>query len=115
MIIKAMLTGCIVSVTLFSANLAADDHDSLEYLEIVTDFGADCVSRNALQLLIVNTHPTRPIKAKLFRYYGDVRQPGRSAYVLEPGDDPLALGCDKIQGRAQYWEITTSNYVAMDE
>ncbi len=81
-----------------------------EHLEFVTDFGANCVSRNAKQILIQNLHPSRLIKVKLFRYFGDVRQPGRASYTLAPGDEPLALGCDMIQGRAQRWDIHKAEF-----
>ncbi|MBX2869447.1 MAG: hypothetical protein KTR18_12270 [Acidiferrobacterales bacterium] len=83
---------------------------AIDQLEFVTDFGANCVARNAKQILIQNIHPSKPVTVKLFRYFGDVRQPGRASYTLSPGDEPLALGCDKIQGRAQRWEIHKAEF-----
>jgi len=93
----------------------ADSSDTAEdavknHLEFVIDFGANCTSRNAKQILIQNHHPSRSIKVKLFRFFGDVRQPGRASYILESGEEPLALGCDKIQGQSQRWEIHKADF-----
>jgi len=80
------------------------------HLEFITDFGADCVSRSAKQILIQNHHASKSVKVKLFRFFGEVRQPGRAVYVLPAGEEPLALGCDKIQGRVQRWEINKAEF-----
>jgi len=89
----------------FGATPEAEDH-----IEFFIDFGANCVARSAKQILVKNNHPSKAIKIKLVRYFGDVRQPGRSVYVLPPVTEALALGCDKIQGRTQRWDVHSAEF-----
>lgn len=102
---KSML--CVLLI--FGAPVFGDDN-ATGYIEFTFDFHAQCVSRNGKMHQVVNKHPDRSIKAYLYRYLSDVRQPGRTAHTLPPQAEPTDLGCSLVDGREQRWDLVKAKF-----
>jgi len=57
-----------------------------------------------------NTHPARPIRFRLIRYFVDVRQRGRATGIAEPGGEPIKIGCTLVGGRPQRWVVERAEF-----
>ncbi len=52
-----------------------------------------------------NKHPSKPVKYRLVRYFAGTPQPGLIPGVAEPSGEEVKLGCTRVDGREQRWEI----------
>ena len=88
---------------------AADD--PARYLQFVTEFGATCVARNGVQILVKNTHPTRTLRVWLDRWHMGVGTGDRSRTALPPGAEPDPLGCSRSFSGPQEWKVAKVQFV----
>lgn len=91
---------------------AAAAENARDYLKLAASNDADCVMFEGKMRQLVNKHPERAIKVYIYRYMGDIQQPGRGVETVPPGGKPIDLGCTRIAGGgAQDWEITKARFV----
>lgn len=91
--------------------LRAEDEDPLRFVTFSQDFAAQCVSRNGVQLLIANTHPTRTVMVWLDRYHMGVGTGDRSKTEMKPGDEPVPLGCSRTMDGPQEWRVVKARFL----
>lgn len=84
-----------------------------DYLEFASELDNLCQKRSpsGRLRLVRNLHPDRSIKFRFVRVFSNVRQPGFARGTLEPNAEPTQLGCTKISGRDQTWEIVKAEFV----
>jgi hypothetical protein len=94
-----------------STHAVAGEH-ARDYLKFAASYEADCVMLQGEMRQLKNTHPERAIEAYIYRYMGEIQQPGRRVEIVPPGGKPLNLGCTRITGgAAQDWEISKAQFV----
>lgn len=84
-----------------------------DYLEFASELDNECQKRSpsGRLRLVRNLHPEKTIKYRFVRIFTNVRQPGFTRGTLEPNDEPTQLGCTKISGRDQTWEIVKAEFI----
>jgi hypothetical protein len=84
-----------------------------DYLEFASELDNECQKRSPSGRLrmVKNIHPDKSIKFRFVRVFTNVRQPGFAGGTLEPNHEPTLLGCTKISGRDQTWEIVNAEFV----
>lgn len=88
-----------------------DAGDAKQYVQFVEDFTGNCVSRNGVQLLVKNTHPTRTLRVWLDRYHMGIGTGDRSRTDLPAGSEPEPLGCSRNLNGPQEWRIVRAAFV----
>jgi hypothetical protein len=81
------------------------DEDAARYVQFVEEPAGECVSRNGVEILVRNAHPTRTLRVWLDRYQAGVGTGDRSRSELKPGAEPERLGCSRNSGGAQSWRV----------
>lgn len=102
----------IVLIFLYSCAFAQDALDAKKFLVFTQEFEATCVSREAVQLLIKSTHPTRKIRVWLDRYHMGVGTGDRSKTDLLPAAEPEPLGCSRSLSGPQEWRVVRAEFIA---
>lgn len=87
------------------------EEDARDYVAFVEDFTAQCVSRNGVQILVRNTHPTRRLRVWLDRYHMGTGTGDRSRSDLAPAGEPEALGCSRSSTGPQEWRVVRSVFL----
>jgi len=84
-----------------------------DYLEFYSVLDGKCqILSNCGKLrLVKNNHPDKAIKYRFNRIFAGKRQASMTIGVLEPGGKPVKLGCTKVDGREQTWEISVAKFV----
>ncbi len=108
------ITGSLILVAAAFASVGTNEQAELPRSFLIFDEIIDgrCHNLSAggkLQVLL-NTHPSRNIKFRLIRYFVDVRQNGRATGIAEISDTPVKLGCTKVGGRIQRWEVERAEF-----
>jgi hypothetical protein len=85
----------------------AQDH--LEFLE-QQDMRCYNLSPGGQLRLLKSSHPSHRIRFRLVRYFAAIKQPGFVEGTLEPAGS-RALGCTRVDGREQRWEIYTAHFI----
>lgn len=85
--------------------------DARQYVAFVEDFVGLCVSRNGVQILVKNTHPSRTLRVWLDRYHMGTGTGDRSRSLLKPGGEPEPLGCSRSLSGPQEWRIVRAAFV----
>ena len=90
---------------------ARAEDDPAKYVAFVEENAASCVQRNATQIQVRSTHPTRRIKVWLDRYHMGTGTGDRSRSELAPGAEPEPLGCSRSATGKQEWRIVRAIFV----
>jgi hypothetical protein len=107
-----MLCGLLAAAALAGLPAArADDEDAGKYVQFVEEPTASCTSRNAVQVLVRNAHPTRTLRVWLDRYHMGTGTGDRSRSDLAPGGAPEALGCSRTLTGPQEWRVVRAAFV----
>jgi hypothetical protein len=89
-----------------------DERDPRTFVQLVEDFSGNCSGRNAKQVLVKSTHPTRPIRVWMDRYVMNIGTGDRSRSDLRPGGEPEPLGCSRsLEGATQEWRIVRAAFM----
>lgn len=107
-VLPALLLPGLLSIA--AATARAED-DPAKYVAFVEENAASCVQRNATQIQVRSTHPTRKIKVWLDRYHMGVGTGDRSRSELAPGAEPEPLGCSRSTTGKQEWRIVRAVFV----
>lgn len=95
-----------------SAGAAAGPEDPLAFVAFVTEPSALCVSRQAVRILVRNTHPTRSLRVWLDRSQRGGGTGDRSRSELAPGAEPEPLGCSRtLDGGDQAWRPVRAQFI----
>jgi hypothetical protein len=97
----------------FVGPVAADSasEDAKSYVQFVEDLSGACTTRNAKQVLVKNTHPSRKIRVWLDRYHMGVGTGDRSRSELAPGAEPEPLGCARSFDGPQEWRVVRAQFI----
>ena len=101
----------LLALCLTTAAAARADEDPTSYVKFVQDFGATCVSRSGMQILVKSTHPSRTVKIWLDRWHMGVGTGDRSRSELKPGAEPEPLGCSRSLTGPQEWRLVKAQFV----
>jgi hypothetical protein len=100
-----------LSLGLAGPAVVADAEDPVRFVTFSQDFAGKCVSRNAVQILVANSHPTRTVAVWLDRYHMDVGTGDRSRTDMAPGAEPVPLGCSRTLDGPQEWRVVRARFV----
>jgi hypothetical protein len=89
-----------------------DADDAKKYIAFTQEFEATCVSREAVQILVKSTHPSRKIRVWLDRFHMGVGTGDRSKTDLLPATEPQALGCSRTLSGPQEWRVARAEFIA---
>ncbi|WP_374336181.1 hypothetical protein [Methyloversatilis sp.] len=89
----------------------ADEEDATRFVAFTQDFAAQCVSRNAVQILVGNSHPARTVMVWLDRYHMGVGTGDRSKTEMKAGSEPVPLGCSRTLDGPQEWRIVRAKFL----
>jgi len=87
------------------------EDDAASFVRFVEEPTGACVSREGMQILLKNVHPTRTLRVWLDRYQSGVGTGDRSRAELAPGAEPEPLGCSRNLGGAQQWRLARAVFV----
>jgi hypothetical protein len=97
----------------FSAAQAQEPaQDAKQYVAFVQEFEATCVSREAVQILVKNTHPKNKVRVWLDRFHMGVGTGDRSKTDLLPGAEPEPLGCSRTLSGPQEWRVVRAEFIS---
>jgi hypothetical protein len=88
---------------------AAEDPSA--FVGFVEEPTSTCVSRNGVQILVRNTHPSRVLRVWLDRYQMGIGTGDRSRSDLKPGAAPEPLGCSRSLAGAQEWRLVRATFL----
>lgn len=85
--------------------------DAASYLTVETVLDGRChnLSEGGKLAVLRNTHPTKTIRYRLLRLFID-RPQGLLGGSLAPAAGVQKLGCDKVGGRAQTWQVKRARF-----
>lgn len=106
-----ILTTVLCGALFAGAAQAAESAEAKQYVQFVEDFTGTCVSRNGVQILVKNTHPTRALRVWLDRYHMGTGTGDRSRTDLPAGSEPEALGCSRSLSGPQEWRIVRAAFI----
>lgn len=106
-----LLPTLLLPALLVIAAPARAEDDAAKYVAFVEENAATCVQRNATQIQVRSTHPTRRIKVWLDRYHMGVGTGDRSRSELAPGAEPEPLGCSRSATGKQEWRIVRAVFL----
>jgi hypothetical protein len=104
-------TMCALLLVLSGPVAWAEDEDPTKFVTFSQDFAGNCVSRNSVQLLVANSHPTRTVMVWLDRFHMDVGTGDRSKTEMKPGAEPVPLGCSRTLDGPQEWRIVRAKFL----
>ena len=110
MIGRPLLGGLLLWVAALAPRIGAAE-DPAAFVSFVEEPSATCVSRNGVQILVRNTHPTRGLRVWLDRYHMGTGTGDRSRSELKPGAEPEPLGCSRSQTGPQEWRLVRAVFV----
>lgn len=93
------------------AAFGAEDAATSIVFELQDNARCQTLSPGGKMTLVRNAHPTRAIRYQFVRYFADAPQPGRVDGVLEPGQEPVAIGCNRVDDRPQEWRVKRARFV----
>jgi len=101
----ALLIASVASACAFAAN------DPAAFVRFVEEPSSTCVSRDGVQILVQNAHPSRTLRIWLDRYHMGVGTGDRSRSELKPGAAPEPLGCSRTLNGPQEWRLVRAAFV----
>ncbi len=108
--LTAFSTPCDQAAKLDSSSM---EKDPSQYIEFISQPDGRCqnLSSGGKLQVVKNNHNDKKIKYRFNRMFAGKRQAGLTIGVLEPGAEPVKLGCTEVDGRKQSWEIQIVNFV----
>ena len=85
--------------------------DASAFVNFVEEHASTCVSRNGVQILVRNAHPSRTLRVWLDRYHMGTGTGDRSRSDLKPGAAPEPLGCSRSLTGPQEWRLVRAAFV----
>lgn len=91
---------------------AAADEAAAAGLVFEEQLDGKCQILSAGGKLVVlrNAHPDRAVRYRLVRMFHDVPQ-GRIDGTIGPGETPQKLGCNRVNGRRQFWRVERAAFM----
>ncbi len=93
-----------------ASDAAAEPARDFLVFEAIADGKCQILSDGGKLVQVRNRHPSRRIRYRFVRYFAEVPQ-GRSVGVLEPDDAIQKLGCNRVDGRPQRWEVERAQFM----
>lgn len=89
------------------------DAPASAYIEFTDHLDGKCqiLSNGGKLTKVENKHPEKKIRYRFTRVFAGTPQAGVARGVLEPGDTSVKLGCNKVDGKPQIWEIKVAEFV----
>lgn len=101
----------LLCIMMTSAQAQETAPDAKTFVAFVQEFEATCVSREAVQILVKNTHPKNKIRVWLDRYHMGVGTGDRSKTDLKVAGEPEPLGCSRTLSGPQEWRIVRAEFI----
>ena len=99
----------LLSAVLVPCSSAAEEPSA--FVSFVEEPSSTCVSRNGVQILVRNTHPTRGLRIWLDRFHMGIGTGDRSRSDLKPGAEPEPLGCSRSLTGPQEWRLVRATFL----
>ncbi len=94
-----------------SASTQEEVPDNYIEFESVLDGRCQILSARGKLRVVKNTHPNKAIKYRFTRLFAGKRQAGLAMGTIEADGKPVKLGCTKVDGKDQTWEIKVVSFV----
>ncbi|MFK8067208.1 MAG: hypothetical protein AB8D52_03090 [Gammaproteobacteria bacterium] len=85
--------------------------DEFIEFESVNDGRCQNLSTRGKLRVVKNNHPDKAIKYRFNRLFAGKRQAGMAMGTIEADGKPVKLGCTKVDGKDQTWEIKVVSFV----
>ena len=107
--LRACVAGCLLWLGAGAA--VAGDAPARGFLSVKSQNDGKCqnLSQGGKLVVLRNTHPDRSIRYRLVRYFMDVPQ-SRIVGAVAPGEEGQKLGCNRVDGRDQFWKIERADF-----
>ncbi len=107
--LRAGAAGCLLWLCVTPA--FAGDAAARHFLTVEAQNDGRCqiLSQGGKLVVLRNTHPDRSIHYRLVRYFMDVPQ-SRIVGAVAPGEEGQKLGCNRVDGRDQFWKIERADF-----
>ncbi len=105
MLVALLAAACLCVVLASGDNASA----ALEFSEQL-DGKCQILSDGGKLVVLYNRHPSRAVRYRLIRHFAEVRQRGRAMGTVLPGEAPHKIGCNRVDGRVQYWTIERAQF-----
>lgn len=96
-------------VTLANGQAASQEARNFLSIETIPDGKCQILSEGGQLVVLHNTHGSKKIRYRLTRYFAD-KQQGLSTGTVASGDEGQKLGCNKVDGRQQRWQIERAQF-----
>ena len=101
----------LVLLSLIAARPAHAEDEAARFVRFIEEPAGVCVSRNSMQVLVKNEHPTRRLRVWLDRYQAGVGTGDRSRSDLAPGGPAEPLGCSSNTAGTQEWRLARAVFL----
>lgn len=91
---------------------AAIDPAAEGFLEFQSEADGRCqiLSEGGRLRVLYNRHASRAIDYRLVRVFGDGHRQGRVVGTAPAGGTPVPLGCTRVDGRPQDWQLERATF-----
>ena len=103
-----LLTG-MASLAL-AANVEAPSAGSFLEFQSEADGRCQILSEGGRLRVLYNRHDSRAIDYRLMRVFGDGHRQGRVVGTAPAGGERVPLGCTRVDGRPQDWQLERANF-----
>ena len=105
-----LCAGGLASPTPLMAN--ADGQPATSFLDFQSEADGRCqiLSAGGKLRVLYNRHDSRAISYRLMRVFGDGHRQGRVVGTAPAGGQPVPLGCTRVDGRPQDWQLERATF-----
>lgn len=84
-----------------------------DYIEFYDQLDGKCqiLSSGGKLTLVKNTHPDKKIRYRFVRMFAGKPQAGMAFGILDPGEEPTKMGCNKVDDHEQMWDIKVAEFM----
>ena len=101
-------------LTWWAATMAnPDEQPAASFLEFQSQADGRCqiLSEGGKLRVLYNRHASRAIGYRLIRVFGDGHRQGRVVGTAPAGGEPVPLGCTRVDGRPQDWQLERATFI----
>ncbi len=105
----AALAACIAPISALAEVPALAATGFLEF-QSEADGRCQVLSEGGKLRVLYNRHDSRAIDYRLIRVFGDGHRQGRVVGTAPAGGAPVPLGCTRVDGRPQDWQLERATF-----
>lgn len=96
-----------------TSQVTSTSEDPANYLEFSSVLDGKCqiLSEGGKLRVVKNIHPDKNIRYRFVRMFSGKPQAGLVIGTIEHGNKPVKLGCTRVDGRDQSWEVKIARFI----